>query len=302
MKRSSSLKKNGFPSFFSGLINTDTVLERDHSSGKLTEELLTLLPLRELVLFPNTIVPVFITNQPGMSALDQALRRDKRLFAVYQKKQEAGSQNTDDMWPVGTAVRIVQHLKLPDNTFRVVLQGEYRGRIRNITQHDDYSLVKVAPLDTGNFSDPPSATDIALLRTVQKSFTQYAELSKKIGSDTLLAVERADNPERLANLVCNSAQLKPEEKIELIAIPGIRERLEAILETLERENEIVGIQKNISGNVKNRIDKNQREYYLHEQLKEINKELGKDKTEDDFSELEKQIQKKEPPSEVLAKT
>jgi ATP-dependent Lon protease len=288
-------------------------------SEKITEECLTLLPLRDLVLFPNTVVPIFITGQPGMAALTQSLRRDNRLFAVCQKKQDPqpspkgvepkvrgslfdnGLDPGEYVWPVGTAVRIIQHLRLPDSTFRVVLQGEYRGRINEFEPHGEYSLVKVSPLDTGSFSDTPSSQDIALLRAVQRAFTQYAELSKKIGTDTLLAVERSENPERAANLICNSSHFKTEKKIELLAVPDIRERLEAVLETLERENEIFGIQKNISGKVKSRIDKHQREYYLHEQLKEINKELGKDNREDEFTELEKQIEAKAPPAEVVAK-
>jgi ATP-dependent Lon protease len=272
-------------------------------SEKITEECLTLLPLRDLVLFPNTVVPVFITGQPGMSALAQSLRRDNRLFAVCQKKQDSGDDPGEYLWPVGTAVRIIQHLRLPDSTFRVVLQGEYRGRINEFEPHGDYSLVKVSPINTGSFSDTPSSQDIALLRAVQRAFNQYAELSKKIGTDTLLAVDRSENPERAANLICNSSHFKTEKKVELLAVPDIRERLEAVLETLERENEIFGIQKNISGKVKSRIDKHQREYYLHEQLKEINKELGKDKDskEDEFTEIEKQIEAKAPPAEVVAK-
>jgi len=272
-------------------------------SEKITEENLTLLPLRDLVLFPNTVVPVFITGQPGMSALAHSLRRDNRLFAVCQKKQDDGNDPGEYLWPVGTAVRIIQHLRLPDSTYRVVLQGEYRGRINEFEPHGDYSLVKVSPINTGSFNDTPSPQDVALLRAVQRAFNQYAELSKRIGTDTLLAVERAENPERAANLICNSSNFKIEKKVELLAVPDIRERLEAVLETLERENEIFGIQKNISGKVKSRIDKHQREYYLHEQLKEINKELGKDKDskEDEFSEIERQIEAKAPPPEVVAK-
>ena len=296
MKHNGSNGKKALPSFLSGFLKQD-----DYSAyGKITKEEFTLLPLRDLVLYPNTIVPIFITVQPGIAALEEALRRDNRLFAACIKKQEAGT-NILEPWPAGTVVRIMQHLRLPDNTFRVVLQGEYRGRILDLEERDGYTLVRVQPIETDSFDDPPQSEDIALLRTVQRSFTQYAELSKKIGSDTLLAVERAENPERLANLICNSMQLKPEKKIELLALSGTRERLEALLETLERENEIFGIQKNISGKVKSRMEKNQREYYLHEQLKEINKELGKDKAEDEFAELEKQIAQKVPPADVMAK-
>jgi len=185
-----------------------------HIGKNLTEELFTLLPLRDIVLFPNTVVPVFVTGQPGLAAVAQALQRDNRLFAVCQKSQyAAGEDMNDHIWPVGTAVRILQHLRLPDNAYRVVLQGEYRGRIKEFEAYSDYALVKVAPIDTGRFRESPLPQDIALLRAVQRSFTQYAELSKKIGTDTLLAVDRAENPERMANLICNSAHFKTEKKV-----------------------------------------------------------------------------------------
>jgi ATP-dependent Lon protease len=289
LKRGSGSSKGVFPSFFSNLIRPEAEMS----------ESLTLLPLRELVLYPNTVVPIFITVQPGITALEEALRRDNRLFAACLRKRDPAS-DLYEPWPVGTVVRIMQHLKLPDNTFRVVLQGEYRGKILSMEERGGYSLVKIEPIDSG-LGDVSLPEDIALLRAVQRSFTQYAELSKKIGTDTLLAVERSENPERMANLICNAMQLKPEKKIELLAVSGERERLALILETLERENEIFGIQKNISGKVKSRMEKTHREYYLHEQLKEINKELGKDKIEDEFADLEKQIAGKNPPEEVTAK-
>ena len=301
MKRSGSIKKAGVSSFFSGLKDKSLTRElADGKNGQALDEEFAILPLRELVLFPQTIVPIFITYRPGIAALEEALRRDLRLFAVCLKKREA-VEGKDEPWPIGTAVRIIQHLKLPDNTFRVVLQGEYRGTIRGLEQRGDVSVARVEPIAADGFDDPPAPDDSALLRSVQKSFAQYAELSKKINTDTISAVERTENPERLANLICNAIALKAEKKVELLAVSGARERLLAVLETLELENEIFGIQKNISGKVKSRMEKTQREYILHEQLKEINKELGKDKTEDEFDELEKAIAAKYPPDEALAK-
>jgi len=300
VKRGGNSKKTGLSSFLSGLKRVNIGWLPD-GGGRLTKEVFTLLPLHELVLYPHTVVPIFITAHDGIAAVDEALRRDNRLFAACLRKRDQAYPDGEEPWPVGTVVRIIQHLRLPDNTFRVVLQGEYRGRIIGMEQRVDYSLVKIEPIDSGFFANPPLPEDVALMRAVQRSFAQYAELSKKIGSETLLAVERTESPERLANLICNSMQLKPEKKIELLAISGATERLVAILETLERENEIYGIQKNISGKVRSRMEKHQREYYLHEQLKEINKELGKDKVEDEFGEMEKQIAQKNPPAEVLTK-
>ncbi|MDR2953177.1 MAG: endopeptidase La, partial [Treponema sp.] len=231
---------------------------------------------------------------------EEALTRDNRLFAACLKKHEI-SLAADIPWETGTVVRIIQHMKLPDGTYRVVFQGEYRGTIVSINPQNNYSMVRAEPLKTIGLSEPLSSEDSALMRSIQKSFAQYAEYSKKIGTDTLSAVERTENPERLANLVCNSTHLKSEKKIELLGYADTRERLLAILETLEMENEIYGIQKNISGKIRSRMNKRHREYILHEQLREINKELGKDKIEDEFVLLEKQIADKSPPPEVTEK-
>ncbi|MDR0876885.1 MAG: endopeptidase La [Treponema sp.] len=266
-----------------------------------------LLPLRELVLFPNTVIPVYITYKIGIDAVNEALKRDNRLFAACLKNDgPAGGRVTPESyrgetWPGGTVVRIIQNLKLPDNTFRVVMQGEYRGAIREKTVLDEYSLVKVEPVKIVNLANPPAPSEAALMRTVQKSFAQYAELSKKIGVDVITAVEKTENPERLANLIGNAIAVKAEKKVELLGIAATEDRLNAILETLSLENEIFGIQKNISGKVKSRMEKNQREYILHEQIREINKELGKNEGEDEFADLEKAIEDKNPPDEVLAR-
>ena len=286
MKRGGILNK-ALPSFLTDLFRPDTQ----------TPELLILLPLRDLVLFPNTVVPIFISLQPCIAALEESLRHDNRMFAACLRKGDEGYEP----WQIGTVVRVIQHLKLPDNTFRVVLQGEYRGKIVDLENLGNYTMVNVEPIDAG-LDDVSLPEDVALLRAVQSSFSQYAEMTKKIGLETLQAVERSENPERTANLICNSMLLNPEKKVELLGISDANERLTLLLETLERENEIIGIQKKISGKVKSRMEKNQREYYLHEQLKEINKELGNDNGEDEFADLEKQIAAKNPPEEVTAKT
>ena len=269
-----------------------------------TEELITedfpLLPLRDLVLFPQTVVPIFITYKPGIAALEESLRRDNRLFAACLKKNEI-RLSSDEPYEIGTVVRVISHLKLPDSTYRVVFQCEYRGTVLSANSLNGYSVVRVEPLKTIGLNDPLSPDDLGLMRSVQKSFSQYGEYSGKISPDTLTAVEKSEDPERLANLVCNAAYIKSEKKIELLSITDTRERYLAILEVLEKENEIYGIQKNISGKVRRRMDKRHREYILNEQLREINKELGKDKIEDEFALLEKRIADKNPPAEVTEK-
>ena len=267
-----------------------------------TEELAAedfpLLPLRDLVLFPQTVVPIFITYKPGIAALEEAIKRDNRLFAACLKKNEL-RLSTDEAYSTGTVVRIISHLKLPDSTFRVVFQCEYRGTAISAVNHGSFSLVRVEPLRITGLNEPLNAEDLGLMRSVQRSFAQYAEYSGKIGVDTLAAVEKSEDPERLANLVCNAALIKSEKKIELLSCADTRGRYLAILEILEKENEIYGIQKNISGKVKKKMDKRHREYILNEQLREINKELGKDKIEDEFAILEKRIAARNPPAEVI---
>ena len=265
-----------------------------------------LLPLKDLVIFPQTMMSVFITYKSGINALEEALRRDLRLFAVCLKNAE-----TAESWDAGTVVRIVQNLRLPDNTFRVVLQGEYRAIMASSRLKNDSTLVKVEPVksalpgsssSTPDPSVPGTGQEIAaLMRAVQKSFCQYAEYSKKISSEILAAVEKTDSPEKLVNVIGNVMAIKAERKIDLIRIVDPADRLEKLLEILELENEIFGIQKNISGKVKSRMDRNQREYILNEQLREINKELGKDAVEDEFTEVERNIKKHRPGEEVLAK-
>jgi ATP-dependent Lon protease len=258
----------GFAKFLSGFFGKNNPYQeyplRATDASELSVENFPLLPLRELVLFPDTVISIFIKINSDIAALDEARSRDNRLFAACLKKQEFG-MTAAEPWETGTVVRIINRLKLPDNTYRVVLQCEYRGTILSLNTQNNFITVKVEPLKTTGLNEPLSPDDTALMRSIQKSFTQYADYSRKISGDTLSAVERTENPERLANLVCNATYLKTEKKIELLRFTDTRERLLAILETLEKENEIYGIQKNITGKVRSRMDKRHREYILNEQ-------------------------------------
>ena len=305
--------------------------------GKIISELLgkspekeefPLLPLRDLVIFPQTLMSVYITYKSGISAVEEALKRDMRLFAACQKNQELAqsieqnpdskitlkadkknlkqySNNTsEETWEAGTVVRIIQNLKLPDSTYRVVLQGEYRACLSGSQKKKDSNLVSVEPLRAAgsDLNNEETAQEIsALMRAVIKSFAQYAENSKKISTEIISAVEKTESAERMANIISNSLAIKPERKVELVRISNTNERLLKLLETIEMENEIFGIQKNITGKVRSRMDKNQRDFILNEQLREINKELGKNALDDEFSELEKSIVERKPGEEILTK-
>jgi len=292
------------------------------ASKKTELEEYPLLPLRELAIFPQTMMSVYVTYKSGINAIEESLTRDLRLFAAClrtdgqkpegSKNAETADQKPGDVWDAGTVVRIVQNLRLPDNTFRVVLQGEYRALLAASAPYKTGSkkesiLVMVEPIKAAEAANEASGDDAseqeitALMRAAQKSFAQYAEYSKKISTEIIAAVEKIENAEKLVNIITNALVIKAERKVDLIRIADPTERLEKLLETLELENEILGIQKNISGKVKSRMDKNQRDYILHEQLKEINKELGKDSGDDEFTELERNITERCPGEEVLGK-
>jgi len=301
MEKNGNSKKNVVENIISKFLNKKYPENFDIYEKEITTENFPLLPLRELVLFPDTVISLFIKLSADISAVEEARSRDNRMFAACVKKDDTNIL-ANEPYEAGTVIRIINRLKLPDNTYRLLIQCEYRALILSISNHNAFPMVRVEPLKTTGFSDPLSDDDLALMRSVQKSFAQYSDYSKRVSNETLSAVERTDNPERLANLVCNAAFLKPEKKIELLKFTDAKQRLFDILETLERENQIYGIQKNISGKVKSRMDKRHREYILNEQLREINKELGKDKVEDEFALIENRIKEKNPPHEVLEKT
>ncbi|MDR3020558.1 MAG: endopeptidase La, partial [Treponema sp.] len=301
MEKKGNSTKGNLSRILSGFFGKNLLLQ-DYitNAEEISVESFPLLPLRDLVLFPDTVISIFVKLNSDIAALEEARSRENRLFAACLKKHEIGLAN--EPWETGTVVRIINRLKLPDNTYRVVLQCEYRAAILSINPLFDFSMVKVEPLKATGLNEPFNSDDLALMRSIQKSFSQYADLSKRINNDTLSAVEKTENPERLANLICNSTYLKSEKKLELLRFTDTKERLLAILETLEKENEIYGIQKNITGKVRSRMEKRHREYVLNEQLREINKELGKDKVEDEYAILEKRIAEKNPPVEVIEKT
>jgi len=300
LKKNGNGKKNALSELISIFRGKNYNEQGIDGTEELNAEDFPLLPLRDLVLFPQTVVPIFITYKPGIAALEEAIKRDNRLFAACLKKNDL-RLSSDEPYSIGTVVRIISHLKLPDGTFRVVFQCEYRAIIISSGSQNNFTIVKVEPLKTIGLNEPLSSDDLGLMRSVQKSFALYSDYSGKINPDTISAVEKSEDPERIANLVCNSAYFKSEKKIELLSILDTRERFFSILEILEKENEIYGIQKNISGKVRRKMDKRHREYILNEQLREINKELGKDKTEDEFASLEKRIAEKKPPKEVTDK-
>ncbi len=170
-----------------------------------------LLPLGGIVLFPNTIAPIFVTHKDGIKAVEEAIKRDYYVFVACKK----GSDEPGEYFAEGSVAKIIQQLKIPDGTYRIVLQGEYRAKITQFIEKNDCVYAKINPLNIHTSSAADDFELSALMRNVQRSFAVYAELSKKVSTDTIAAVENADTAERLANLVCNAVSVKPEQKIPL---------------------------------------------------------------------------------------
>ena len=260
---------------------------------------LPLVPLRELVIFPRMVIPFFVGRAPSVKAVETAMQGDRMIFLACQKNT-VDKPEEHDIYGAGTTAKILQMLKLPDGTIRVLAEGKERGLISRFMQKKDMFTVQIKIIPEEK-TLTPSIT--ALMSTLQASFVKYSKFKKKIAPEIKATIEKAEYPDKLIDLICSNANLKTEKKIEILRIENTEARLERLAIMLESENEILGIQNRINTKVKKKLEKNQREYYLNEQLRQINKELGKD--EDDPSgskELERRLEEKQLPEEVLLKT
>lgn len=259
---------------------------------------LPLVPLRELVIFPHMVTPFFAGREGTIQAIHDAMSGNRQVFCVTQKNT-ADSVSENDLYTAGAVGRILQMLKLPDNTVRVLVEGVGRGIIQSYSKKSPYIKVKIQPVED-NFE--LSSEIAALMKTAQNAFVTYTKFHKKISDEQIKNIEKAEFPDKLIDLIAAQAAFRIEDKVDLLAITDTYARLEKLTVLLESENEVAALQTKIHSQVKKRIEKGQKEYFLQEQLREINKELGKD-TDDTTGakELEKQLLEKNLPEEVKAK-
>ena len=264
---------------------------------------LPLVYTREAVVFPKSIAPLLASTKFSIAAIDAAMAADKRVVVALLKGLGEDKGPEIEVFPVATVSRIVQQVRLPDGSVRLLVEGEARVKIKKTLFRKDHLAVSVEPLDgAGPKSSTETKDELELsMRLVKRSFSQYADIVKKIPPDVLAQVERSDRAHELCDLIANVLPIKSERKQVLLDFEDEIERLEAVEAAVEGEADLVNLQRKISAKVKNRIDKNQREYFLGEQLKEINRELGKDGEESEVKELERSLLEKNPPEEVLAK-
>ncbi|BCX19187.1 MAG: Lon protease [Geminicoccaceae bacterium] len=247
------------------------------------------LPLRDIVVFPHMIVPLFVGREKSIHALEEVMKDDKQILLVAQKNAAQDDPGRDDIYRVGTISSVLQLLKLPDGTVKVLVEGQARARITSFIDNPRFFQVR-AELLPDRPSDPREIE--ALVRAVTSQFDQYVKLNKKVPPEVLVSLQQIDDPSKLADTIAAHLSLKIPEKQELLETASLAERLERLYGFMEGEISVLQVEKRIRTRVKRQMEKTQREYYLNEQMKAIQKELGElEDGKDEISELEKRIKR-----------
>ena len=259
---------------------------------------LPLLPLRDVVVFPHMVIPLFVGRPKSIKALEAAMESGKSVLLVAQKTAAKDEPAVEDLYTVGCIAKILQMLKLPDGTVKVLVEGTQRADVANVEDSLEFFMCEATPQAIASNEVPEIE---ALRRAVVSQFDQYVKLNKKIPQEILATLQGIDDAGRLADTICSHLPIKLDQKQRLLELPTVVERLEAILAHLESEIDILQVEKRIRGRVKRQMEKSQREYYLNEQVKAIQKELGEGEEGADIEELDKRIKAAKMPKEALKK-
>lgn len=257
------------------------------------------LPLRDVVVYPHMVIPLFVGREKSIQALDHVMRTDKQILLVAQKAADVDDPKADDLYRIGTVATVLQLLKLPDGTVKVLVEGSSRAQIERLEAGDFFSA-HISPLtDIDTYEE--REIDV-LTRAIISQFEQYVKMNKKVPPEVLTSLAGIDHPGRLADTVAAHMALKLVEKQKVLEIADIRQRLEHVLAQIEGEMEVLQIEKRIRGRVKQQMEKSQREYYLNEQMKAIQRELGDmEDAPNEMSEMEKRIKTAGMPKEAREK-
>ena len=267
--------------------------------GKEQVETLPLLPLRDVVIFPYMVAPLFVGREKSIRALEEAMKKNKEIFLVAQKDAKTNDPTEKDIHDIGTIGTIVQMLRLPDGTVKVLVEGKSRACVRNYLPNKNYIMVEVENI--------PERDDIgveteALVRTLVTAFENYVKFNKKIPSEVLVTVSSIEDTGRLSDTISSHLSFKLEDKQEILETINPTKRLEKLYEKIQSEVEIMQIEKKIRGRVKKQMEKAQKEYYLTEQMRAIQKELGeKDDLKSEIQEFEDELKKKKMSKEAEQK-
>ncbi|NMM27843.1 MAG: endopeptidase La [Glaciimonas sp.] len=259
---------------------------------------LPLLPLRDVVVFPHMVIPLFVGRPKSIKALEAAMEQGKSIMLAAQKAAAKDEPSPEDIYEIGCVANILQMLKLPDGTVKVLVEGAQRARIHHISELETHFVADLTPIESELGDDSELE---AMRRTIVQQFDQYVKLNKKIPPEILTSLAGIDDAGRLADTVAAHLPLKLEQKQVILEIFSVPKRLEHLLGQLEGELDILQVEKRIRGRVKRQMEKSQREYYLNEQVKAIQKELGEGEEGADFDELEKKVIAAKMPKEAREK-
>jgi len=268
---------------------------------KISSDFYPILPLRDIVVYPNMIVPLFVGRDKSIQALQEVMNNDRELFLVSQIDSTTENPNEDNLYKVGTIASVMQLLKLPDNTVKVLVEGTSRAKIRNFIKGEKFHQVEVDFIKEIIPDDPEIE---AISRSCLMEFENYTKINRKIPTDTFSSVSEIDDYSKIADTIASNLQIKLSQKQKILETNNLKERFELILSFLEGEIDVLQTEKRIRGRVKRQMEKTQREYYLNEQMKAIQKELGKEGEDggDDTAELEKKLETLKLPKDVKEKT
>jgi len=270
------------------MINFPKIFKQDESG--MPKMILPLLPLRDIVVFPHMVAPLFVGRAKSVNALADAMNQDKNVFLATQKKAGVDNPTEKDISSLGTIGNVLQLLRLPDNTVKALVEGKSRGRIVHFQQNEDFFQVEVEPLIEPEVS---AAEGLALSRAIVESFEAYGKLNKNISKELVTSVSAISDPSQLADTVASHFSFKIEDKQRLLETLSVAERLSSLLELIKLEIDVFRMEKKIKDRVKEQMEKTQKQYYLNEQMRAIKKEMGADEeSSDDLAELEKRIQQK----------
>ncbi len=274
--------------------------EKDKKEGPSSGGLrIPLLPLRDIIVFPHMVVPLFVGRQKSIKALEEAMNKQKFILLAAQKDAKTNDPGEGDIFRIGTLGTVVQLLRLPDGTVKVLVEGKKRARILQYVDHPEYFLVEAEEVEEAG----TRGTEVeALLRSVASTFENYVKLNKKIPPEMVMSVASIDDPTRLSDTIAAHLAIKIEDKQALLEIVDPSERLEKVLGYMRSEIEILEVEKRIRTRVKKQMEKTQKEYYLNEQMRAIQKELGeKDEFKNEIQELEEKIKEKKLSAEAREK-
>jgi ATP-dependent Lon protease len=276
-----------------------SLFTRDDGRPDPAQRSLPLLPLRDIIVFPHMVVPLFVGRQKSIAALEEAMNGDKAILLCAQKKAKTNDPGEEDIFTVGTVGTIIQLLRLPDGTVKVLVEGKIRARVKAFQPNEKYLQVEVEELPD---AAPPTIELQALMRSVQSTFEAYVKLNKRIPPEMLQSVAAIDDPGRLADTIVAHLSLKLDDKQSILEIESASARLERLYELMQAEIEILQVEKKIRSRVKKQMEKTQKEYYLNEQMQAIQKELGeRDEFKNEIGELEEKIKTKKMSKEASLK-